>query len=171
MPLYANAMPDSDLIAYAAALVALLSALYARHTRDATRRANDIAVQNGLRPFRLEVYRSMQDFAHYCSTCRTLWHLGAVKGTRDLVGRIESFKWEIEQQGPLAMPSVEAKVAEFQNKAWQMQRLLDRLAVGQNNPEDRAYQSGEENMDGLVEWFANERKELKATFQPYLGEA
>ena len=164
-------MPDSDLIAYAAALVALLSALYARHTRDAARQANDIAFQNGLRPFRLEVYRSMQDFAHYCSTYRTLWHLGAVKGTRDLVGRIESFKWEIEHQGPLAMPSVEAKVTEFQKKAWQMQRLLDRLPAGQNNPEDRAYQSGEENMDGLVEWFANERKELNATFQPYLSEA
>jgi len=37
-----DAMPDSDLIAYAAALVALLSALYARHTRDAARRTNDI---------------------------------------------------------------------------------------------------------------------------------
>ena len=166
-----NTMPDSDLIAYAAALVALLSALYARHTRDAARRANDIAVQNGLRPFRLEVYRSMQDFAQYCSTYRTLWHIGAVKGTRDLVGRIESFKWEIEQQGPLAMPAIETKVTEFQNKAWQMQRLLDRLAAGQNNPEDHAYQSGEENMDGLVEWFADERKKLRTTFQTYLGEA
>lgn len=111
----------------------------------------------------------MQDFAHFCSTYRTLWHLGAVKGTRDLVERIDSFKWEIEQEGPLAMPSVESKVTEFQNKAWQMQRLLDRLAVGQNNPEDQTYQSGEENMDGLVEWFANERKQLSSTFQSYLG--
>ena len=163
-------MTDSDLIAIAAVLVAFLSALYARDARETAQRANKIAVRSNLRPSRLEVYRAMQEFAHYCSTYRTLWHLGAVKGTRDLVGRIDSFKWEIEQQGPLAMSSVESKITEFQNKAWQIQRLLDRLSVGQNNPEDRAYQSGEENMDGLVEWFANERKELKVTFQPYLGE-
>ena len=164
-------MPDSDLIAYAAALVALLSAWYARNTRDAARKANDIAVQNGLRPFRLEVYRSMTDFAHYCSTYSTMLHIGAVNGTRDLVEKIDSLKWEIEQQGPLHMPDVETKANEFQRKAWQMQRLLDRLAAGQNNPEDRAYQSGEENMIGLIEWFANERKELRAVFQPYLIEA
>jgi hypothetical protein len=69
------------------------------------------------------------------------------------------------------MPDVEAKASQFQRKAWQMQRLLDRLAVGQNNPEDRAYQSGEENMSGLVEWFANERRALRAIFQGYLSEA
>lgn len=164
-----NTMAVSDLLAGAAALVALLSALYARHTRDAARKANEIAVQNSLRPFRLEVYRSMQDFAHYCSTYQTLWHLGAVKGTRDLVGKIESFKWEIEQQGPLAMPTVKFKVNEFQNKAWQMQRLLDRLPAGQNNPEDGAYNSGEDNLSGLIEWSAKERKKLKTTFQPYLS--
>lgn len=168
---FATAMMDSDLLAIAAALVAFLSALYARHTRDAARKANEIAIHNILMPLRLEVYRSMQDFAHYCATYRTLWHLGAVKGTRDLVGRIDSFKWEVEQRGPLAMPSVENKIAEFQRKAWQIQRLLDRLSAGQNNPEDQAYKTGEENMDALVEWFANERKALRATFQPYLGEA
>ena len=171
-------MPDSDLIAVVSTLFALLAALYARHARDAARAANDIArkaneiaVHGSLRPSRLEVYRSMTAFAHYCSTYRTLLHMRAVNGTRDLVEKIDSLKWEIEQQGPLHMSDVEAKASEFQRKAWQMQRLLDRLPAGQNNPEDRAYQSGEENMDGLVEWFANEGKELRATFQPYLSEA
>ncbi len=171
-------MPDSDLIAIASALIALLAAVYARHTGNAAqkaneiaRKANEIAVHNSLRPTRLEVYRSMMDFAQYCSTYWTLEHLGPVKGTRNLVERIDSFKWEIEQQGPLHMPDVETKASEFQRKAWQIQRLLDRLAVGQNNPEDRAYQSGEENMSGIVEWFANERRELRATFQAYLSEA
>jgi len=58
---------NADLLAIAAALVAFLSAQYARHTRDAARRANDISVHNSIRPSRLEVYRSMQDFAHYCA--------------------------------------------------------------------------------------------------------
>ncbi len=174
-------MPDSDLIAIASALIALLSAVYAWRTGNAAqeaneiaRKANEIAVHNSLRPARLEVYRSMMDFAQYCSTYWTEWthaHLGPVKGTRNLVERIDSFKWEIEQQGPLHMPDVETKASEFQRKAWQIQRLLDRLAAGQNSPEDHAYQSGEENMSGVVEWFANERRELRATFQSYLSEA
>ena len=85
--------------------------------------------------------------------------------------RIESFKWEIGQQGPLTLPTVESKIKEFQNKAWQMQRLLDRLAAGQDNPVDRTFQTGKDNLDALVDWFANEEKALKATFQPYLSEA
>jgi len=171
-------MSDSDLIVIGAALVALLSALYARHTRDAARdaneiarKANEIAVHASLRPSRLEVYRSMTAFAHYCSTYRTLLHMGVVNGTTDLIEKIDSLKWEIEQQGPLYMSDVEAKASEFQRKAWQMQRLLDRLPAGQNNPEDHAYQSGEENMNAILKWFANEGKELRATFQPYLSEA
>lgn len=67
------------------------------------------------------------------------------------------------------MPDVESKIKVFQNKAWQMQRLLDRLDQGRNNPEDRNYQTGEENLDAIVDWFANEQKELKVIFQPYLG--
>lgn len=142
MPLwqFATNMPTSDLIAIAAVLIALFSAEYARRSGNAAqkaneiaRKANEIAVRNSLRPARLEVYRSMMDFAQYCSTYWTHWtleHLGPVIGTRDLVERIDSFKWEIEQQGPLHMPDVETKASEFQRKAWQIQRLLDRLAVG-----------------------------------------
>lgn len=164
-------MQDSDLIALAAVLAAVLSALYARHARDAARRANNIAVHHNLRPLRLAVYQSMKEFAHYCSTYRTLQQVRAVNGTRDLVEHIESFKWEIDQHGPLAMPDIEGKAAEFQNKAWQLQRILDRIAGGQSNPLDRAYDSAEENLDGLVDWFANEHRQLRTSFQPYLGGA
>lgn len=164
-------MPDSDPIAIAALLAALLSALYTRHARDAARRANDISVQQTLRPLRLAVYQTMKQFSHFCTTYRTLQHVGAVYSTRDLVEQIESFKWEIDQHGPLAMPNVEDKASQFEKKAWQMQRLLDRIAVGQNNPHDPAYNSAEENLDGLVDWFATEHRQLKTLFQPYLGVA
>jgi len=97
-------MGDSDLIALAAMLVAGLSALlYARHARDEARRANDIA----LRPLRVEIYQSMKEFAHFCSTYRTLQHVGSVNGTRDLVEHIESFKWEIPT--PLTEPTIPPK--------------------------------------------------------------
>ncbi|TXI16305.1 MAG: hypothetical protein E6Q62_11740 [Nitrosomonas sp.] len=151
----------SDLVAGVALLVAIISAYYARE-------ANVIADRNNLRPSRLNVFRLMLDFADYCVTYRTNLSLGAVKGTRDLSNQIVNFKWEIEQQGPLAMPDVERKIKVFQNKAWQMQRLLERLNQGRNNPEDWNYQTGEENLDAIVDWFANEQKELKVIFQPYL---
>lgn len=164
-------MQTSDLIAFTAVLAALLSALYARHARDTARRANDIAVHQNLRPLRLAVYQSMRQFSHFCSTYHTLLHVGAVNGTRDLVAQIDSFKWEIDQHGPLAMPEVERRASEFEKKGWQLQRVLDRIAEGQNNPDDRAYATAEENVDGLVDWFANEHRELRKLFQPYLGGA
>ena len=164
-------MQNSDLIALAFMLVAVLSALYSKHASNAARRANDIAVHQNLRPLRLAVYRSMNDFAHFCSTYRTLQHLKSVNGTRDLVERIESFKWEIGQHGPLKMPSIENKATEFQIKARQLQKILDRVAGGQSNPLDQSFNSAEENLDSLVDWFANERRELKSSFQTYLVEA
>lgn len=68
------------------------------------------------------------------------------------------------------MPNVEIKISDFRNNALKMQRLLDRLAVGRDIPEDQNYQTGKENLEAIVDWFANEKKELKAIFQPYLGE-
>jgi hypothetical protein len=164
-------MQNSDLIALGAMAVAGLSALYARHARDASRRANEIAVHFHLRPLRLAVYQSMKQFVHYCSTYRTLQCIGNVNGTRELVDQIENFKWEIEQHGPLDIPVIEEKVSELQKKGWQLQRVLDRIAGVQNTPADRAYDTAEENVDGLIDWFANEHRTLKVLFRPYLEKA
>lgn len=97
--------------------------------------------------------------------------MGAVNKARDLVARIETFKWEIEQHGHLDMPDVEAKVKELISNAWNMQRLIDRMAGGQNEPVDRTYATAEENVESLVEWFASENRELKTLFHPYLAGA
>src|SRR3972149_722439 len=140
-------MQTSDLIALAAVLAALLSALYARHARDTARRANDIAIHQNLRP------------------------VGAANGTRYLVAQIDSFKWEIDHHGPLAMPDVESKASDLEKRAWRLQRLLDRIAGGQNNPHDPGYATAEDNVHGLVDWFANEHRDLRKLFQPYLGVA
>lgn len=166
-------MTISDLIATAALIVALTSLWYARGSRDAAQKANRIATQNNLRQSRLEVYQLMIRFSDFCGTFYTLWHFddpSPVKGTRNLVNQIDNFDLEIELLGPLAMPNVEIKISDFRNNAWKMQRLLDRLAAGSNIPEDRNYQTGKENLEAIVDWFANEKKELKAIFQPYLGE-
>lgn len=97
--------------------------------------------------------------------------MGAVNKARDLVARIDTFKWEIAQHGHLDMPDVEAKVKELISNAWNIQRLIDRIAGGQNGPVDHTYATAEENVEGVVEWFANENRELKTLFHPYLAGA
>lgn len=159
----------SDVIAAIALLISVLSAIYARGQRTAAERANLIAVRESRRPLRLQVFQSMHHFSKYCSQYWTLYHMGEVNRSRELMERIDTFKWEIEQHGHLDMPDVEEKAKAFVNGAWKLQRLVDRIANGQNNPHDREYSTAEENVKGLVDWFAKENRELKTLFQPYLG--
>ena len=161
----------SDIIAAIALLISVLAAIYARGQRAAADRANLIAVRESRRPLRLQVFQSMHHFSKYCSSYWTLYHMGEVTRSRELTERIDTFKWEIEQQGHLDMPDVDEKAKAFVNGAWKLQRLVDRIAGGQNNPHDREYATAEENVEGLIDWFATENRELKTLFQPYLGAA
>ena len=163
------ALTLTDAIAGAAFLVAILSAIYAHDAQLAAKRANEISNRESLRPLRLQVYRAMHQFAHYCCTYWTLYHLQQVKGTRDLTERIDSFKWEIEQHGHLGMPEVDERTRQFVNAAWKIQRLIDRIAGGQNNPHDSPYPTAEDNLHSLIEWFAEEERELKVLFAPHLS--
>lgn len=164
-------MSDSNLIAVAATLVALLAAIYARRAGNAAREANELSVSWQRRPLRLAVFQSMSQFAQYCSTYVTLNNLKAVNGTRDLVARIDTFKWEIAQHGPLAMPEVEAKVEEFVSSAWQIQKLLDRIAGSQNVSLEPVYSTAQENLDAIVDWFAEQNREFKTLFREHLSGA
>ena len=161
-------MKIGDLLALGALLVAVMSAIYARHARDAAREANEIARHQTLRPLRVAVYEQMKDFSGFCAKYRTLQTVGAVTGIRDLVERIEDFQWELERKGPLGMKDVEEKAENFVNEAWKMQRLFDRLAGGQDKPIDRDYQSAEENLDAVLDWFGIERRKLMNLFAKHL---
>ncbi len=161
-------MQTSDLISLIAICVAILAALYARHGVKEARRANEIAMHNELRPYRLAVYTIMKNFLKFCSSYNTMQSLGMVKGTRDLVAKIDEFKWEVDQHGPLSMPEVEKKIEEILNKAWQFQRVLDRLAGPDPKPVDSVYPSAEDNKYGLIDWFASEEKDCRKLFETYL---
>lgn len=161
-------MNVSDSISLIAISVAILSAFYARYGVKEARRANEIAMHNEFRPHRLAVYNSIKNFLNFCSTYRTMQSLGTVKGTRDLVAKIDEFKWEIDQHGALSMPEVEKKIEEILNKSWQFQRVLDRLTGPDPKPVNHDYPSAEDNMDGLIDWFASEEKESRKLFEPYL---
>lgn len=91
----------SDIIAVVALLISVLSAIYARGQRIAAERANLIAVRESRRPLRLQVFQSMHYFSKYCSTYWTLYHMGEVNRSQELMERIATFKREIEQHGHL----------------------------------------------------------------------
>lgn len=159
----------SDVIAAAALFVAGLGTLYSRGARNEAARANAISQRESRRPLRLAVFQAMYQFSHYCSGYWTLYCMGEVKRSRELTSRIDTFKWEIELQGNLDMPEVEAKVQQLISSAWKMQRLVDRIAGKQTEPVDHAFATAEENVQGLVDWFSEESRNLKALFQPYLA--
>lgn len=166
-----NSISTTDLIAVAALLVALLSAIYARGARDAANQANEISTRESLRPLRLQAFQAMHHFSLYCSKYWTLYNMGEVNRSRELTAKISTFEWEIKQHGHLGMAGVEEKAKELVRGAWKMQRLVDRIAGGQTNPHDREYESAEDNIQGLVDWFGKENGDLQALFQPYLSAA
>ena len=162
-------MTTSDWLAGAALLASLLSALYSRHANAMAKRANAAGLHWQQRPLRVEVFRAMWQFADYCSTYYTLFHAKAVNGTRDLVSLIDAFKWEMIQHGPLEMPEVEKLQAQMISSAWNMQRLIDRIAGGHPETMNSAFESAEDHLQSLIEWFAAERGGLKETFGQYLA--
>ena len=95
-------------------------------------------------------------------------HLKMVQGTNDLTSKIDTFIWEIEQHGPLDMPEVENLVENSRRKAWQLQRLLDRLTGPNARPLDEKFETAEDNLDAVLDWFGAKEKELKDMFEPYL---
>ena len=161
-------LQTSDVISLLAAALAALSALYARHAAAHARRANELTVQNALRPDRLAVFTALVEFLQYCSTYKTLQCVKAVTGTADLMTKLDIFKWEIAQRGPLNMPTVESVVREAITNAVQLQRLLDRSAAPDAMPINSAYASAEDNLDALLDWFAAKKREAPTLFEPYL---
>ena len=161
-------MERSDLIALLAVCFTALAALYARWAATQARKANEISIQAELKPKRLSAYASVKDFLHFCSTYKTMQSLKMVKGTRELVTKIDTFIWEVEQHGPLDMPEVENLIENAGKRAWQLQRLLDRLTGPDAKPIEKGFESAEDNVDAIIDWFAAQEKELKEMVEPYL---
>ena len=163
-----KSMERSDLVALLAVCFAALAALYARWAATQARKANEISIQAELKPRRLSVYASVKDFLHFCSTYKTMQHLKMVQGTNDLMNEIDTFMWKVEQHGPLDLPEVENLIENARKKAWQLQRLLDRLSGSNAQPLDKGHETAEDNVYAVIDWFAAQEKGLKEMFQPYL---
>ena len=156
------------LTALLSCVIALISANYARKSRDIANKANDISIHHDLKPARLAVYNTLREFANYCCKYYTLQCVGVVKGTNDLSNKIVDLKWELDSHGPLGMQDVDEKAVIFQKKAWQLQRVLDRLNGKDRSPLDKQYEDIEDNLHGLIDWFVREKDNLKQVFEKYL---
>ena len=91
-----------------------------------------------------------------------------VKGPNALTDKIDTFIWEVEQHGPLDMPEVENLIENARKKAWQLQRLLDRLTGPNAQPLNKEFETAEDNVYDVIDWFASKEKKLKDIFEPYL---
>lgn len=124
--------------------------------------------KEALRPSRLKVYNEIRDFLHFCTCYWTHYRQGMVKGTNDLMNKIDSFKNSIKFEGPLNMPDVENNVKEVIKNAWKLQRFIDRLSGANLRPPNQNYYSIEDNIHALNDWFAQQEKGIEKLFEPYL---
>lgn len=154
-------MQVANVIALISVCVAGLSALYAR-------RSNQITVQNALRHDRHAVFTALVDFLHFCATYSTRKSNNNVKGTNDLVTRLDRFNWEVARLGPLDMPEVEKVLKETTARAWQLQRTLDRLGEPADQRTGSDYIAEEDKLNSLVDWFASREKGAETVFEQYL---
>lgn len=161
----------ADLIALAALLVGCLAAIYARRQAVEAKLSRLGSVRESRRPQRLEVLRLARDFCRFCGTYYTMYCMGTVNGTRDLVAEIAAFKLDIELHGPLEMPQVEAELSALQTMAWGLQRHLDRMGFQNSVRRDGPCSEADEDaVHALTDQFADKRAGLHGLFAPFLSE-
>ncbi|MFC1820039.1 hypothetical protein ACFLZG_03005 [Thermodesulfobacteriota bacterium] len=66
------------------------------------------------------------------------------------------------------MPEVEDLIENAREKAWKLQRLIDRLEGPDAKPVEKGFETAKDNVDAIIDWFAAKEKELKKIFEPYL---
>lgn len=159
------------LVSILSALIAVVAILRANEANRLAADANRITKHYNLRPIRLSACNLVKNFSHYCTTYHTSFLQKMVSGTRELMDRRADFISEFEKFGPLEMPNVESKVSELSNKAVQLQRALDRSRGSGPQPLDSKYTTLEENIEAIMDWFAEEEKALPSLFKQYLEDA
>lgn len=159
------------LISILSALIAVVAILRANDANRIAEEANRITKHYNLRPVRLNACNLVKNFTYYCTKYRTSFLQEMVSGTGELMYRREAFRLEFEKFGPLVMPNVESKVTELLNKAVQLQRALDRSRSRNPMPLDSKYANLDENIDAIVDWFAEEAAALPLLFKQYLEDA
>ena len=74
----------------------------------------------------------------------------------------------LDSLGPLAMPELGPLQSDVVANAWNLQRLLDRQGGTNPRPINQEFVTLEDNLDGIVDWFAGVKQRIKAEIDPYL---
>ncbi len=156
------------LVSLLSAVIAVVAIVRARAANQLSEEANKVTRHYNLRPMRLDACNLLSEFAHYCTTYRTLFLQNMVTGTSELMDRRDNFRKEFAAFGPLGMSEVEAKAIEFSNKAVHLQRALDRSRSSNPKPLDSSFATLEDNIDAIADWFASEKAALTSLFNRYL---
>lgn len=121
-----------------------------------------------LRPQRLSARNALLAFSEFCLKYRTLHPKKYPNRTQDLMSEIDGFKSTIELLGPLAMPEFDSIQKEVVAHAWNLQRLLDRQDGIDQRPINSKYQTIDDNLDGVINWFVDVKTRIKMQIDPYL---
>jgi hypothetical protein len=166
------------LISLLSLIIATVGLIGARNAREiATRsnmiasKANELSKHYNLIPRRLEARRLALDFVRYCCVFRTSYVMGdATSGTEVLDARDE-FLNNYDALGPLGMSTVHDRISQITGQAVNLQRAIDRTKSADPKPLSSDYESLNDNLDALVDYYGRQRQELPALFEEYLVDA
>ena len=121
-----------------------------------------------LRGSRLEGRNLFIEFADFCIQYQTLNFALTPNRTHELTSEISRFKMGIEMLGPISIPDFVDIYSSAIANAWNLQRLLDREMGLDPKPIETRYKTIEDNIDGIIDWFAQAKKEVKIVMDPFL---
>ena len=121
-----------------------------------------------LRVPRLEARNLLIKFADFCLKYRTLHPISSPDRTQALTSEITRLKDGIEMLGPLSIPSFVDIYSSMVTNAWNMQRLLDRQMGFDPKPIESRFETVEDNIDGIIDWFSQAKIDIKEIIDPYL---
>lgn len=122
-----------------------------------------------LHPMRLAVRNALLSFIDLCLSYRTQHRERDLNRTRELTAALGDLKREVEARGPLSMPELNESYAAIIAHAWSFQRLLDRQRSPDARPIDANYDSVEDNIYNIEDWFAEARGRIITLFESCLA--
>lgn len=117
---------------------------------------------------RLEARNLLINFADFCIKYQTLHPTLSPDRTQALTSEITRLKDGIEMLGPLSIPSFVDIYSSMVTNAWNMQRLLDRQMGFEPKPIESHFETVDDNIDGIIDWFSQAKIDIKEIIDPYL---
>jgi hypothetical protein len=145
-------------------IIGVVGSLNGQSTNTKSSESNDAL----LRPQRLDARNALIAFAEYCIRYQTLHARNEAHRTHDLSAEIGKLNSKIDALGHLSMPQLQPLIKDITTQAWNFQRLLDRQGGSAQRPINREFQNVEDNLDGIVDWFAGLKRRIKEEIDPHL---